>query len=238
MTIADLKTLLVIEDNPGDMRLLREMLASAGAFDAEIVHAQTMREGESALRKNPVDLILLDLGLPDAQGIEAVRRARFAAPRLPLVVLTGLDDEMVAERAMQEGAQDYLIKGQIETRALLRAIRYALERKSMEAALFRSKKQAEVTLNCIGDAVVSLDTAGRVTFVNRAAETMTGWAWRDARGRLASDVIRIVDAANRSPASDPVETASGRFRETHQGTNGILIGRPARRRGRRARPLA
>jgi diguanylate cyclase (GGDEF)-like protein/PAS domain S-box-containing protein len=225
MTIADLKTLLVIEDNPGDMRLLREMLAGAGAFDAEIVHAQTMREGESALRKNPVDLILLDLGLPDAQGIEAVRRARFAAPRLPLVVLTGLDDEMVAERAMQEGAQDYLIKGQIETRALLRAIRYALERKSMEAALFRSKKQAEVTLNCIGDAVVSLDTAGRVTFVNRAAETMTGWAWRDARGRLASDVIRIVDAANRSPASDPVETANGRFRETHQGTNGILIRR-------------
>jgi signal transduction histidine kinase len=72
------------------------------------------------------------LGLPDAQGLEAIRRAHAAAPRIPLVVLTGLDDERLATQALQEGAQDYLIKGQIETRGLLRALRYANERKRLE----------------------------------------------------------------------------------------------------------
>jgi signal transduction histidine kinase len=75
---------------------------------------------------------LLDPGLPDAQGLEAVRRAHAAAPGVPLVVLTGFDDEMLAAQAMQKGAQDYLVKGQIETRALLRALRYAIERKRLD----------------------------------------------------------------------------------------------------------
>ena len=75
---------------------------------------------------------MLDLGLPDADGLEAIRRTRAAAPRIPLVVLTGLDDETMAAQALQEGAQDYLIKGQIETRGLQRAMRYATERKRLE----------------------------------------------------------------------------------------------------------
>ena len=87
----------------------------------------------------PFDVILLDLGLPDAQGLGAVRRAHAAAPRIPLVVLTGMDDDSLAAQALQEGAQDYLVKGQIETRGLLRALRYAVERKDMEEALVRRK---------------------------------------------------------------------------------------------------
>ena len=73
-----------------------------------------MGEAEKYLAEHAVDIILLDLGLPDAQGLDAVRRAHAAAPRIPLVVLTGLDDETLAAQALQEGAQDYLIKGQIE----------------------------------------------------------------------------------------------------------------------------
>ena len=91
-----------------------------------------MRDAEKHLAKHAVDIILLDLGLPDAEGLEAIRRARAAAPRIPLVVLTGLDDESLAAQALQKGAQDYLIKGQIETRGLLRALRYAIERKRLE----------------------------------------------------------------------------------------------------------
>ena len=86
------------------------------------------------LISGPVRLIYrIDLGLPDAQGLEAIRRTHAAAPGVPLVVLTGLDDESVAVQALQEGAQDYLIKGQIETRGLMRALRYAIERKKMES---------------------------------------------------------------------------------------------------------
>ena len=126
---------------------------------------------------------MLDLGLPDAQGLGAVKQIHAAAPRIPLVVLTGLDDESLAAQALQEGAQDYLIKGQIETRGLLRALRYAIERKIMEEALFEEKERAQVTLNCIGDAVACTDISGNITFLNLVAEKMTGWSWQEAAGR-------------------------------------------------------
>jgi len=132
MSMDSIKTLLIIEDNPGDARLLREMLRENGAYMAELIIAQTMSEALSCLGKHPVDIILLDLGLPDAEGMAAIRRARAAAPGIPLVVLTGLDDEVLAAQSLQEGAQDYLIKGQIETRGLLRSLRYAAERKRLE----------------------------------------------------------------------------------------------------------
>jgi signal transduction histidine kinase len=126
------KTVLVIEDNPGDARLLREMLNEQGSHDTDVTHVETMRAAEKYLSEHAVDIILLDLGLPDAQGLGAIRRAHAAAARVPLVVLTGLDDESLAGQALQEGAQDYLIKGQIEARGLLRALRYAAERKRLE----------------------------------------------------------------------------------------------------------
>ena len=108
------------------------MLRENGAYLADLVIAQTMSEAVAMLSKHPVNIILLDLGLPDAEGLAAIRRARAAAPTVPLVVLTGMDDEALAAQSLQEGAQDYLIKGQIETRGLLRALRYATERKRLE----------------------------------------------------------------------------------------------------------
>lgn len=127
-----IKTLLIVEDNPGDARLLREMLGEQSGHNAQMVFAPTMREAEKHLSLNKFDIILLDLGLPDAQGLTAIRRTRAAAPAVPLVVLTGMDDESVAAQSLQEGAQDYLIKGQIESRSLVRALRYATERKRLE----------------------------------------------------------------------------------------------------------
>jgi signal transduction histidine kinase len=132
MSMDSIKTLLIIEDNPGDARLLREMLRENGAYIAELIIAQTMSEAVICLGTQPVDIILLDLGLPDAEGLAAIRRVRAAAPGSPLVVLTGMDDEALAAQSLQEGAQDYLIKGQVETRGLLRALRYATERKRLE----------------------------------------------------------------------------------------------------------
>jgi signal transduction histidine kinase len=127
-----LKIVLLVEDNPGDARLLREMFNEYDKHDSELTHVACMSEAEKYLSEHAVDLVLLDLGLPDAQGLEAVQRAHAAAPAVPLVVLTGLDDETLAAQALQEGAQDYLIKGQIEARGLLRALRYANERKRLE----------------------------------------------------------------------------------------------------------
>jgi len=136
-----IKTLLLVEDNLGDARLLREMLNEQNSFNTQLTQLESMTAAETHLAKHAVDIILLDLGLPDAQGLEAIRRAHAAAPGVPLVVLTGLDDESLAVQALQLGAQDYLIKGQIETRGLLRALRYAIERKTMESAALAMARQ-------------------------------------------------------------------------------------------------
>jgi signal transduction histidine kinase len=126
------KKVLFVEDNSGDIRLLREMFGEDRFLSFEMASVGSMAEAEKHLAANAPDIVLLDLGLPDAQGMAAIRRARLAAPGVPLVVLTGMDDEGLAAQSLQEGAQDYLIKGEIETRGLLRALRHAGERKHLE----------------------------------------------------------------------------------------------------------
>jgi signal transduction histidine kinase len=125
--------ILLVEDNAGDARLLREMFSKEKADSFHFTHYLRMRDAEIHLAKARVDIVLLDMGLPDAHGIETVRRAHAAAPNVPMIVLTGLEDEALAAEAMKEGAQDYLIKGQIENRALPRALRHAIEGHRMQA---------------------------------------------------------------------------------------------------------
>ena len=155
------------------------------------------------------DIILLDLGLPDAQGLGAVRRARAAAPRVPLVVLTGLDDESLAAQALQEGAQDYLVKGQIETRGLLRALRYAVERKIMEEALFVEKERAQVTLNSHRRCRHLHGHLGKYHFPQSRRGKNDGLVV--ARKRRAGpwpEIFRILDATSRETTPNPMETGS------------------------------
>jgi signal transduction histidine kinase len=124
---------LVVEDNAGDVRLLREMFSGERAGSFEITHLLRMSEAENHLAKGGVDITLLDMGLPDGHGLDTVRRAHAAAPDIPLIILTGLDDEALAAEAMTQGAQDYMIKGQIESRALPRALRHAIERHRLQS---------------------------------------------------------------------------------------------------------
>jgi diguanylate cyclase (GGDEF)-like protein/PAS domain S-box-containing protein len=192
VTPVPVATVLLIEDNRGDARLLHEMLKEREVQTIELRHVTSLRAAEAYLAEHRVDAVLLDLGLPDSEGLGALRRARAFAPRMPLVVLTGLDDENIAIGALQEGAQDYLIKGQIEAQGLLRAIRYAITRTIMENALIEEKEQAEITINCISDAVACTDVVGNITLLNLAAERMTGWQREAAIGLPMADVLRVV----------------------------------------------
>jgi signal transduction histidine kinase len=124
---------LLVEDNAGDARLLREMFSKERPDSFELRHAMRMSEAVTHLENGGVDIVLLDMGLPDGHGLDTVRRALAAAPGVPVIVLTGLDDEALAAEAMKAGAQDYLIKGQIENRALPRALRHAIERRRLQA---------------------------------------------------------------------------------------------------------
>jgi diguanylate cyclase (GGDEF)-like protein/PAS domain S-box-containing protein len=220
-----IEVMLLIEDNPGDARLIREMFKEEHTGKIELKHVETMADAEKYLATVSVGLVLLDLGLPDAQGLDAVRRARKAAPGIPLVVLSGLDDESMAIQAMQEGAQDYLIKGQIEPRELVRALRYAVERKIIEETLFEEKERAQVTLDCIGDAVISTDISGNITFLNLVAEQMTGWPLKEVSGRPMADAFRIVNAHTRKVVANPMMKATEQNRSGKLPVNSVLIRR-------------
>ncbi len=225
MSQKSLKILLLVEDNPGDVRLLREMMKEEPTGETELKHVGCMNDAEKQLAAQVFDIILLDLGLPDAQGLGAVKRAHELAPSVPLVVLTSLDDESLATQALQEGAQDYLIKGQIDSRGLLRALRYAVERKITEEALFAEKERAQVTLNSIGDAVVCTDISGNITFLNLVAEKMIGWTGEEAAGHPMAEVLQILDATSRETTPNPMALAVDRNRTMNLPSNCILIRR-------------
>jgi PAS domain S-box-containing protein len=222
-----IKKLLLVEDDPGDARLLREMFSErdSGSQGTELTHVQSLRAAEEHLSEREVDIVLLDLGLPDAHGLTGVRRAQAVAPRVPLVVLTGLDDESLAAQALQEGAQDYLIKGQIEPRGLLRALRYAIERKIMEEALFAEKERAQVTLSSIGDGVVCADILGNITFLNLVAEKTTGWSLQEAAGRPMVEIFRTRDSADIEAADTTAAAAILQIRAMHLPSSCVLIRR-------------
>ena len=123
---------LLIEDNQGDVRLTREMLAEAraGTFDPEC--ADRFSTGIERLAQGGIDVVLLDLGLPDGQGLDTLTRAQAHSPQVPIIVLTGFDDETRGVEAVRRGAQDYLVKGQVDSNLLGRTVQYAIERKQAE----------------------------------------------------------------------------------------------------------
>ncbi|MBN2534891.1 MAG: SpoIIE family protein phosphatase [Spirochaetales bacterium] len=120
--------ILLVEDNLGDARLIREALSETEKLDPTIEHVTRMKDLEKCVSRTKYDLIILDLTLPDAAGIGTVRRASEIASESAIIVLTGINDENLAVKAVQEGAQDYLVKGQADVRVLERVILYALER--------------------------------------------------------------------------------------------------------------
>jgi diguanylate cyclase (GGDEF)-like protein/PAS domain S-box-containing protein len=225
MNKKSIKVLLLVEDNPADVRLLREMFREQNSLRTELTQVETMGQAEKHLAGGAIDIVLLDLGLPDVQGLESIRRARAVAPHVPLVVLTALDDESMAARALQLGVQDYLIKGQVDARGLVRALRYAVERKNMQEELFQEKERAQVTLNSIGDAVICTDISGNITFLNLVALRMTGWSRDEAAGRPMAEVFRVLDATSRKTIPNPMEMAVRENRTKHLPSNCILIQR-------------
>ena len=138
--------LLLVEDNPGDARLLQEELREVASARFEVRHVTRMAEALAAVGEPWVDVVLLDLSLPDGHGLSNIERVVQAAPALPLVVLTGTDDEQLAMRAMHAGAQDYLVKGQASGPLLVRALRYAIERKRAEEGLKREEAARQTAL--------------------------------------------------------------------------------------------
>lgn len=125
---------LLVEDNPGDARLLHEMLKDAAEMQFELTDVGRLQDGLDLLAAQSFDIVLLDLRLPDSQGFDTFTRLKREAPNVPVVVMTGMQDETLALRAVQEGAQDYLVKGQVDGEQLARSLRYAIVRQAAQQA--------------------------------------------------------------------------------------------------------
>ncbi|MGD0471319.1 MAG: EAL domain-containing protein [Terriglobales bacterium] len=202
------KIVLLIENDLEQARLIRAMFGDQGSHSFALTHVVRLADAETYLAGHPVDIVLLDLGLSDPEGLEAARRARAAAPRASIVLLSSLGDEPKAIQAIHEGAQDYLIKGQIEPHKLMRALGNAVERKMNEEILTNEKDRAQATLDCIADALICTDMSGNITFLNPIASSMTGWPLAEAVGRPLTEAFRIVDPATRKPILDPMAKAA------------------------------
>jgi PAS domain S-box-containing protein len=167
----DRRQVLLIEDNPGDARLIREMLHEGDPDHFQLAHVDRLSAGLDRLAAGDLDLVLLDLNLPDSQGLDTLARVQAAAPGAAIVVLTGLDDDALALKAIQQGAQDYLPKGQLDRRLLLRALRYALERKDAAEEL----ELKERLLDGASDSIFLHDQDGHFIYVNEAAYKTRGY---------------------------------------------------------------
>ncbi len=183
-------SILVVEDDPGDFGLIRAHVRRAGLVPAsgkeEVVWAKTLAEALALARRDKPDIVLLDLSLPDSAGLATVRAARAAMPGVPLVVLTGNDDNELALAALHAGAQDYLVKGQFEHDALGRAVRHALVREQLESRL----RLFEVALASAANGIVITDIDARIEWANPAFTQLTGFPLEEALGRNSGALIR------------------------------------------------
>lgn len=197
--------ILVISPVASDIRALEHALQDAHDGPFEVQSASTLARGLERIRTGGIDAILIDLHLPDSEGLASFDRCHQAARHTPILTLCTLDNEHEAKAAVQRGAQAWLSKGYFDNNLVPQALRNIIERMKVEQGLYLAQKRAAITLNSIGDAVISVDMHGSVDYLNVAAELITGWARDEACGMPIGEVLRIVDGATDSPLVNPVE---------------------------------
>ena len=187
--------ILLIEDNPGDVRLIAELLKDINNFPFELHSEKRLSAGLDYLAKGITDVVLLDLSLPDSQGYDTFAKTIACAPQIPIVILSVLIDDTLAIKAVQTGAQDYLIKGQVNGDMLTRTIRYAIERKKQEQALRESEYFLNSIIENIPDMIFVKD-AQELRFVrfNKAGEELLGFSKSDMYGKNDYDFFPSVEA--------------------------------------------
>ncbi|MBI5538271.1 MAG: response regulator [Deltaproteobacteria bacterium] len=159
--------LLLVEDNPGDARLIREMLRDVPGFTLRWV--QDLKSAMSVMREGAVDALLLDLGLPDSVGIPSVKVVHESFPRVPIVILTGQDSQTISLHAVKAGAQDYLVKGKVDTDRLVRSIRYARERFTVEEELRASEDRLRKSNRELRETTAQLIQTAKLTALGELA---------------------------------------------------------------------
>jgi diguanylate cyclase (GGDEF)-like protein/PAS domain S-box-containing protein len=199
--------ILLIDDNPSHAKAFELALIAAGDGRTDFEWVRSLSIGLERLAQKDVWAVFLNLSLPDGHGVDTLDRLLSVTSTIPVVVLGGADEEEICKKAMLHGARDYLLEGHLDSYAITRAIRNITERETARRELFIEKERAQVTLNSIGDAVLSTDILGSVTYLNVVAEHMTGWTMEEAVGRPLMEVFQIIDGVTHKPAPNPLEKA-------------------------------
>jgi diguanylate cyclase (GGDEF)-like protein/PAS domain S-box-containing protein len=171
--------ILMVEDNPGDVRLIRKLLERTPLGPFQLSTVDRVAKAEALLKGKPaVDVVLLDISLPDsaARSLDSLTRVRARAPELPIVLLTGIEDEELAVAAVREGAQDYLVKREVDRQTLARALRYAIERKQTETALRESEERYALAVRGANDGLWDWDLRSDRIFFSPRWKSMLGHA--------------------------------------------------------------
>jgi diguanylate cyclase (GGDEF)-like protein/PAS domain S-box-containing protein len=219
--------LLVLSDAAEAKAIRRALLNSSdGPFKVDRVS----RCGDAIKRlgsqtSEEIAAVVVELFPPDRPGIQTIDQLLRVSPHVPILVLSRLRDEDVAMVAVQHGAQDYLLKERLDGYSLSKALNKMLQRSAYAEALFLERERAQVTLDSIGDAVISTDVAGHVTYLNAIAESMTGWSRQEASGRPLQEVLRIIDGGSRAPALNPLAMAMLHNKSVSLSANCVLIRR-------------
>ncbi|HSH94094.1 MAG TPA: PAS domain-containing protein, partial [Roseimicrobium sp.] len=174
---------LHVEDDPIQALLVRELTAHSSSGSYHIHNAVSLATGLERLQQGGIDLILLDLSLGDSHGIDTLRTVHSRASSIPIIVFTGSDDESMAVASLKEGAQDYLIKGQARRDAILRSMRYAVERHRMEQELERERTLTRHIVLEAPTLICGIEPDGTTKFMNRAVEQVTGYDAHEVVGR-------------------------------------------------------
>ena len=222
------RNILLVLADAAEARTVRRALFRSrdGPFKVEWVSrcADASNRLGSQERERPA-AIVVDLVLPDSQGIETFDTLLGVAARIPILVLSRSQDEDIARLAVQCGAQDFLLKDRLDDYSLSKAVNNMLERSAHAEALFVQSERAQVTLNSIGDAVISTDLAGNITYLNLVAERMTGWSRQEASDQPLQEVLRIIDGDSREPALNPLVMAIQHNKSVGLSANCVLIRR-------------
>ena len=221
---AKVTRILLIGHDPSDGPSIREALADVryGSFIVEC--APRLVDGLERLGESGIAAVLLDLSLTDSQGIAAFDQVWRASPHVPILVISSPGDEDVVREVIKRGAHD-LERDRLDSYTLPRALKRIIERHAAAEALFFEQQRAEVTLNSIGDAVLSTDILGNVTYLNPVAARMTDWRPGEALGRPLTEVFQIIDATTREPAQNPMDETIQLDRIVRLTPNCLLIRR-------------
>ena len=225
------QTVLLIQDHPLDAKSVQDALTNSSDCSFKVEWVRRCSEGldrlvtEERQGSHGIAAVLVDLFLPDSEGIETFNRMFRAAPHVPILILSAPQHEDIAKLAVQNGAQDYLLKPRVDGYLLPKALNSMLERAAIAEALFEEKERAQVTLNSIGDAVMSSDVLGNVTYLNLAAESLTGWSCLEAAGHPLEQVFRIVDATTREAVQSPMALAMRENKTVGLTANCVLVRR-------------